>query len=61
MVTAELWAVAVLSLILLALVVGVEETRVQEAHREADSWRKRTCQHGSTPFQPFDGDERSRS
>ena len=55
--TLQLWIVVILSALLLAGVVGVEETRVHEAHREAASWRKRTCAHGSTRFQPFEGDE----
>lgn len=54
--TVLLWFVVVLSVLLLAGVVGVEETRVHEAHREADSWKKRTCHHGSTGYDPSDPD-----
>lgn len=55
-----LWLVAAVAFALLVLVVVVEETRVSEAHREADSWRKRTCHHGSTGYDPSDPDREVR-
>lgn len=58
--TAALWMVLVASALLLTVVLAVEETRVAEAHREAASWQKRTCHHGSTSFQPYEGDEGER-
>lgn len=52
--------VLVVSALALVLVLVVEETRVAEAHREAESWQKRTCRHGSTLFHPYEGDEGER-
>jgi hypothetical protein len=56
-VTVQLWIVLVLAAVALSVIIAVEETRVSEAHREAESWQKRTCHHGSSTFAPFDGDE----
>lgn len=55
--TALLWLVVIAAALILAAVLAVEETRVHEAQREAASWRSRGCHHGSTSWQPYDGDE----
>lgn len=59
--TPLLWLVVAASLLLLAGVIVIEETRVSEAHRDEKSWRKRTCTHGSTGFQAGEGDDYARS
>lgn len=54
--------VAVLALLVgAALAIAAEETRVSEAHRNEKSWRKRTCRHMATRFQPYEGDDAARS
>lgn len=54
--------VAVLSFLIgAALTAAAEETRVHEAHRDEKSWRKRTCRHMATRFQPYEGDDAARS
>jgi hypothetical protein len=59
--TPELWLVVIVSVALLSGVIAVEETRVSEAHRDEQSWRKRVCTHGSTTFQAGEGDDYARS
>lgn len=58
--TAALIITIAVALLLLAALV-VEETARREWHREADSWRKRACTHGSTSFQAYPGDDAERA
>ncbi len=55
-------ALIVTILIAAGLIVALvaEETARREWRREARSWSKRVCHHGSTPFHPYDGDEVNR-
>jgi Na+-translocating ferredoxin:NAD+ oxidoreductase RnfG subunit len=56
-----LWLIVVVSGLLLASVVAVEETRVREAKRDARSWAKRACTHRATSFQAYPGDDAERA
>lgn len=51
----------ILAAALIVAVFIVEEGRVRSARSGEKSAAKRVCRHGSTSFQPFDGDDAARS